>query len=51
MARDQPNQCFMNIFGSHYTPYDESHHGKRYNLKNPIEDAIFPLHCEHLQLT
>lgn len=51
MARDHPNQCLMNIFGRHYAPYDESHRGKRYNLKNPTEDAIFSLHCERLQLT
>lgn len=34
-TQDQPNQCLMNIFGRHCAPYDESHQGKRYNLKTP----------------
>lgn len=47
---EQPNQCLMNIFGCYCVPYDESHQGKRYNLKSSIE-AIFSLHHVRLRLT
>ena len=48
---EEPNQCLMHIFGCYSAPCDESHQGKRYHLKNFIEDAIFSLHFEHLQFT